>query len=137
MQQHEDRTTELLLQAIATLNQTAVTVERMEQEIREIKSQLDVETKSNPVISDHLTPDQACKLINCERHKLADLRKNRWIEGVHYFPQPNRRYLYNGVLLADWLKNNAYSLLHQAAVDQWMATQPAQQPKKTGRKRAS
>ena len=49
---------------------------------------------------------EAEQLLGVTRQTLKEYRDNHWIEGAHYFPQPNGRPKYNRHLIVDWQKHN-------------------------------
>lgn len=122
----------LLSEVLVLCRDLAASHDRLLKEVADLKSQLS--PTPHLELKEVLSPDEACKLLNCERHKLAQIRTKYWIKGAHYFLQSNGRSTYNGILLHDWIKNQAFPTMHQQAIDLWLSQQPAQQPRKPGRK---
>ncbi len=56
------------------------------------------------------------------------------IEGVHYHAWNQRVIRYNPTLLADWARNRNNPKAHQKTIEAYLASLPANQPKKRGRR---
>jgi len=62
--------------------------------------------------------------------------KREMIEGVHFVKPNSRLVRYRKELVLDFFQNYNDPIAHQAAIDQFLASQPSNQPKKRGRKAA-
>lgn len=56
------------------------------------------------------------------------------VEGIHYFTWNSRVIRYNAALLTDWALNRNNPTAHQKAIEDFLASLPANQPKKRGRR---
>lgn len=56
------------------------------------------------------------------------------LEGVHWVRHSSRCVRFNNVLISDWGANRNNPVLHQKAVDRYLASLPSNQPAKTRRK---
>lgn len=72
-----------------------------------------------------LTTKEASQLLGVSRTTIQSYKKH-WHEGIHYFPKA-RGNLYNAELIFDWQQNQLDSRAHLAAIERWVAKQPANQ----------
>jgi hypothetical protein len=60
-------------------------------------------------------------------NRIVQIRRNHWIEGVHYCPH-GRHFLFNWPMVHDWWLNQGNPALHQKAIERFRASLPSGQP---------
>ncbi|MEM9152992.1 MAG: hypothetical protein AAGB19_21425 [Cyanobacteria bacterium P01_F01_bin.3] len=122
----EDTTQALLKQAIALFEQTSTMLDSLLNK-----------DEDNSLLSqggNEIDKHQAAELVRKHWKTLAQYREKYWREGIHYFPQPDGSFLYNRMLLKDWLVNWRSQEDHQRAIDYWLSTLPCSQKVSSKRK---
>ena len=115
---NEEQTQELLKQAIAVFQQTSTMLDSL------------IGSNSSNLIDKH----QAAAIVHKHWKTLSGYREKYWTEGIHYFPQPDGSYLYNRMLLEDWLVNWQHIHAHQKAIENWASTLPSNQEARKSRR---
>lgn len=89
--------------------------ERFDQLEQELRAQ-----SANYAERDLINEAQLIELLHgCDRSTVREYRLKYWQSGVHYYPQ-DKGNLYNGILIADWLRNRHSPADHERAIAAWL-----------------
>ncbi|MBL1174136.1 hypothetical protein [Pantanalinema sp. GBBB05] len=80
---------------------------------------------------------QAARILGISPETLKKYRLAKGstlVQGIHYYVWNSRVVRYNASLLADWGLNRHNPDAHQKAIELYLASLPANQPKKRGRR---
>ncbi len=76
----------------------------------------------------------AAKLLGISKHSLKIYRQRHWTLGIHYQYLNSRTIRYHEGLLRDWFANISDPLVHQRAIEVYLASLLSNQQKKRIRK---